>query len=37
MLDARFTLRFAALNFRSHLDQVDYLLELLAREARRLR
>jgi glutamate/tyrosine decarboxylase-like PLP-dependent enzyme len=36
MLDGRFTLRFAALHFRSHLAQVDYLLELLEREARRL-
>jgi aromatic-L-amino-acid decarboxylase len=36
MLDGQFTLRFAALHFRSHLDQVDYLLELLEREAKRL-
>lgn len=35
-LDGRFALRFAALHFRSHLDDVDYLLELLRREAGRI-
>jgi aromatic-L-amino-acid decarboxylase len=37
MLDGHFSLRFAALHFRGHLEQVDYLLELLEREAKRLR
>jgi aromatic-L-amino-acid decarboxylase len=36
VLDGRFTLRLAALHFRSHLDEVDYLLELLRYQARRL-
>jgi aromatic-L-amino-acid decarboxylase len=36
LLDGRFTLRFAALHFRSHLDDVDYLLDLLCREAERI-
>jgi glutamate/tyrosine decarboxylase-like PLP-dependent enzyme len=36
MLDGRFTLRFAALHFRSHLEQVELLLESLQRHARRL-
>ena len=36
MLDGHFTLRLAALHFRSHLDEVEYLLELLRYEARRL-
>jgi glutamate/tyrosine decarboxylase-like PLP-dependent enzyme len=36
LLDGRFTLRFAALHFRSHLDETDYLLDLLGRAAREL-
>lgn len=36
LLDGRFTLRLAALHFRAHLDEVDYLLELLRYHARRL-
>jgi glutamate/tyrosine decarboxylase-like PLP-dependent enzyme len=36
VLDGRYTLRFAALHFRSHLDDVDRLLELLRYHARRL-
>jgi len=36
VLDGRFTLRFAALHFRSHLEQVDLLLETLIRQAKRL-
>lgn len=36
LLGGRFTLRFAALHFRSHLDETDYLLALLDREARRI-
>ena len=35
-LNGNFTLRLAALHFRSHLDEVDYLLELLRYEARKL-
>jgi aromatic-L-amino-acid decarboxylase len=31
LLDGRFTLRFAALSFRTHRREVDILLELLAR------
>jgi glutamate/tyrosine decarboxylase-like PLP-dependent enzyme len=33
LLDGAFTLRLAALNFRTHLDTIDYLLDLLQREA----
>jgi len=36
VLDGRYTLRFAGLHFRSHLEQVDLLLESLQRHARRL-
>jgi glutamate/tyrosine decarboxylase-like PLP-dependent enzyme len=36
VLDGHYTLRLAALHFRSHLDEVDYLLELLRYQARRL-
>lgn len=36
LLDGKFTLRFAALHFRSHLDEADYLLSLLRTEARRI-
>jgi glutamate/tyrosine decarboxylase-like PLP-dependent enzyme len=36
VLDGRFTLRFAVLHFRSHLEQVDLLLETLIRQAKRL-
>jgi glutamate/tyrosine decarboxylase-like PLP-dependent enzyme len=36
LLEGRFTLRLAALHFRAHLDEVDYLLELLRYHARRL-
>ena len=35
-VDGHYTLRFAALHFRSHLDEVDYLLDLLRRESRRI-
>jgi glutamate/tyrosine decarboxylase-like PLP-dependent enzyme len=35
-LNGNYTLRLAALHFRSHLDEVDYLLELLRYEARKL-
>jgi glutamate/tyrosine decarboxylase-like PLP-dependent enzyme len=34
MLDGRFTLRLALLHFRTHLDTVDYLLDLLIEKAR---
>jgi aromatic-L-amino-acid decarboxylase len=33
LVDGVFTLRLAVLNFRTHLEQVDYLLELLQRHA----
>jgi glutamate/tyrosine decarboxylase-like PLP-dependent enzyme len=33
MLDGRFTLRLALLHFRTHLDTVDYLLDLLIEKA----
>jgi hypothetical protein len=36
VLDGRFTLRFAVLHFRSHLEQVDLLLETLIRQAKQL-
>jgi len=36
LLNGHYTLRLAALHFRSHLDEVDYLLELLRYEARKL-
>jgi glutamate/tyrosine decarboxylase-like PLP-dependent enzyme len=32
-IDGMFTLRLAVLNFRTHLDRIDYLLELLQRKA----
>ncbi|HSE81051.1 MAG TPA: aminotransferase class V-fold PLP-dependent enzyme [Gaiellaceae bacterium] len=35
-LDGSYTLRLAILHYRSHLDEVDRLLEVLAREAARL-
>jgi aromatic-L-amino-acid/L-tryptophan decarboxylase len=35
-IDGTYTLRLAVLHYRSHLDEVDGLLELLAREAARL-
>lgn len=35
-LDGVYTLRMAILHYRSHLDEVDRLLEILAREASRL-
>jgi len=35
-LGGRYTLRFVAMNFRTHLEHVEYLLELLNREAREL-
>lgn len=35
-IDGRYTLRFAVLHYRSHLDEVDQLIELLAHEAARL-
>ena len=31
MIDGKFTLRLAVLNFRTHRDTIDYLLELLQR------
>jgi glutamate/tyrosine decarboxylase-like PLP-dependent enzyme len=36
LIDGIFTLRLAVLNFRTHLDTIDYLLELLRRQAREL-
>ena len=33
LIDGVFTLRLAVLNFRTHLEQVDYLLDLLRRKA----
>ena len=36
LLDGNFTLRLAVLNFRTHLDTIDYLLDLLQRKAARL-
>ena len=36
-IDGRFTLRRAVLNFRTHLEQVDYLLELLREKSREFR
>ena len=33
LIDGVFTLRLAVLNFRTHLDRIDYLLELLQRKA----
>lgn len=36
MIDGKYTLRFAALNFRTHIETIDYLLELLQRKAREL-
>lgn len=35
-IDGVFTLRLAVLNFRTHLEQVDYLLDLLRRKAAEL-
>lgn len=35
-IDGRFTLRLAVLNFRTHREQIDYLLDLLERSARDL-
>lgn len=35
-IDGRYTLRLAVLHYRSHLDDVEVLLDVLAREARRL-
>jgi glutamate/tyrosine decarboxylase-like PLP-dependent enzyme len=35
-IDGAYTLRLAILHYRSHLDEVDRLLEILAREATRL-
>ncbi|NIM69552.1 MAG: amino acid decarboxylase [Xanthomonadales bacterium] len=35
-LDGHFTLRLAVLNFRTHRAEIDYLLDLLVREAARL-
>lgn len=35
-IDGVFTLRLAVLNFRTHLDRIDYLLDLLRRKAREL-
>ena len=32
-IDGKFTLRLAVLNFRTHLETVDYLLDLLQRTA----
>jgi glutamate/tyrosine decarboxylase-like PLP-dependent enzyme len=36
LVDGAFTLRLAVLNFRTHRDRIDYLLELLQREAAKL-
>jgi len=36
LVDGAFTLRLAVLNFRTHLEQVDYLLELLRRKSKEL-
>jgi glutamate/tyrosine decarboxylase-like PLP-dependent enzyme len=36
MIDGKYTLRLAVLNFRTHLETIDYLLELLQRKAREL-
>ncbi len=36
MLDGRYTLRLAVLHFRTHLETVDYLLDLLVDKAREL-
>jgi glutamate/tyrosine decarboxylase-like PLP-dependent enzyme len=36
LIDGNFTLRLAVLNFRTHLEQVDYLLELLDRKSSEL-
>jgi hypothetical protein len=36
MIDGDFTLRLAVLNFRTHLRTIDYLLDLLRREATEL-
>ena len=35
-LDGAYTLRLAVLNFRTHLERIDYLLDFLKREAARL-
>ena len=35
-IDGEYTLRLAVLNFRTHREQIDYLLELLVRAAREL-
>ena len=35
-IDGVFTLRLAVLNFRTHLDTIDYLLKLLRHEVGRL-
>lgn len=35
-INGRFTLRLAVLNFRTHLEQIDYLLELLREASRNL-
>jgi len=36
MIDGKYTLRLAVLNFRTHIESIDYLLELLQRKAREL-
>ncbi|MFQ5381197.1 MAG: pyridoxal phosphate-dependent decarboxylase family protein [Dehalococcoidia bacterium] len=36
VIDGRFTLRLAVLHFRTHLDTIDYTLDLLRRKAREL-
>jgi len=36
MIDGKYTLRLAVLNFRTHLETIDYLLALLQRKARKL-
>ena len=35
-IDGKFTLRLAVLNFRTHLETIDYLLKILQEEAGRL-
>jgi glutamate/tyrosine decarboxylase-like PLP-dependent enzyme len=36
LIDGKFTLRLAVLNFRTHLEQIDYLLDLLKRKSSEL-
>jgi glutamate/tyrosine decarboxylase-like PLP-dependent enzyme len=36
MIDGKYTLRLAVLNFRTHRETIDYLLELLQQKVREL-